>query len=208
MDKQSEDQDKVRRLRLPSGKQIEVVVFGATGRRAAAEPEAEKTVAAPSRRLHVCRDCGSNLVHPIDWEEVAADTWRLELRCPNCEWIGGAVYDRGIVELLDDVLDVSGPAERTGKHRGADLLDGTVTLPLILARERDPELAALDPRSVRTPAEAEAVCARVEATGALEEAKRRALAIVAEAKAELPELPGPQREALELVADGVVERYA
>jgi len=111
-------------------------------------------------------------------------------------------------QLLDDVLDVSGPAERTGKHRGADLLDGTVTLPLILARERDPELAALDPRSVRTPAEAEAVCARVEATGALEEAKRRALAIVAEAKAELPELPGPQREALELVADGVVERYS
>jgi geranylgeranyl pyrophosphate synthase len=111
-------------------------------------------------------------------------------------------------QLLDDVLDVSGPAERTGKHRGADLLDGTVTLPFILARERDPGLAALDPRSVRTPSEAEAVCARVEATGALEEAKRRALAIVAEAKSELPELPGPQREALKLVADGVVDRYA
>ena len=55
-------------------------------------------------------------------------------------------------QLLDDVLDVSGPAERTGKHRGTDLLDGTVTLPLILARERDPELAALDLRAVRTPA--------------------------------------------------------
>ena len=36
-------------------------------------------------------------------------------------------------QLLDDVLDVSGPAERTGKHRGTDLLDGTVTLPFILA---------------------------------------------------------------------------
>ena len=47
-------------------------------------------------------------------------------------------------QILDDVLDVSGPAERTGKHRGTDLLDGTVTLPLIIARERDPELAALD----------------------------------------------------------------
>jgi hypothetical protein len=34
-------------------------------------------------------------------------------------------------QMLDDVLDVSGPAERTGKHRGTDLLDGTVTLPLI-----------------------------------------------------------------------------
>ena len=111
-------------------------------------------------------------------------------------------------QLLDDVLDVSGPADRTGKHRGADLLDGTVTLPLILARERDPELAALDVRAVHSPSDAEAVCAQIEATGALEEAKRRALAIVADAKAELPDLPGPQQEALELVADGVVERYS
>jgi geranylgeranyl pyrophosphate synthase len=111
-------------------------------------------------------------------------------------------------QLLDDVLDVSGPADRTGKHRGADLLDGTVTLPLIHARERDPELAALDVRAVRSPADAEAVCAQIEATGVLEEAKRRALAIVADAKAELPDLPGPQQEALELVADGVVKRYS
>ncbi len=53
-------------------------------------------------------------------------------------------------QILDDVLDISGPPERTGKPRGADLLDGTVTLPLILARERDPSLAALDLRGVRT----------------------------------------------------------
>jgi geranylgeranyl pyrophosphate synthase len=112
-------------------------------------------------------------------------------------------------QLLDDVLDVSGPASRTGKHRGADLLDGTVTLPFILARERDAALAALDPREVRTPEEAEAVCDRIEATGALDESKQRALAMVAEAKAGLPEtLQGPQMEALKLVADGVVERYA
>ena len=45
-------------------------------------------------------------------------------------------------QLLDDILDVTGPAERTGKPRGADLLDGTVTLPLIEARKRDHELAA------------------------------------------------------------------
>ena len=44
-------------------------------------------------------------------------------------------------QFLDDVLDVSGPVERTGKARGTDLLDGTVTLPFILARERDAELA-------------------------------------------------------------------
>src|SRR5213592_2951232 len=47
-------------------------------------------------------------------------------------------------QLLDDVLDVTGPPERTGKARGTDLLDGTVTLPLILAREEDRSLAKID----------------------------------------------------------------
>ena len=111
-------------------------------------------------------------------------------------------------QLLDDVLDVSGPAERTGKHRGTDLLDGTVTLPLILARRADPDLAGVDLRTVRTPAQAEALCDRVAATGALERARERALAMVGEAKAALPSLPEGQWGALELVADGVVDRYA
>jgi geranylgeranyl pyrophosphate synthase len=112
-------------------------------------------------------------------------------------------------QLLDDVLDVSGPAERTGKHRGTDLLDGTVTLPFIIARERDDELAALDPRSIATPDEAERVCDLIAATGALEDARRRALEIVEDAKASLPAaLTERQRHVLGLVADGVVARYA
>jgi geranylgeranyl pyrophosphate synthase len=111
-------------------------------------------------------------------------------------------------QLLDDVLDVSGPPERTGKARGTDLLDGTVTLPLILARQRDPELAGLDLREITTAADAEALCQRIEAAGALAAARRRALSIVADAKASLPDLPERQQAALELVADGVVERYA
>jgi geranylgeranyl pyrophosphate synthase len=111
-------------------------------------------------------------------------------------------------QLLDDVLDVSGPAERTGKHRGTDLLDGTVTLPLILARERDPDLAALDLRAVRTPEQADAVCDAIAATGVLERAKGEALEMVAAAKAGLPALPDAQHAALELVADSVADRYA
>jgi geranylgeranyl pyrophosphate synthase len=111
-------------------------------------------------------------------------------------------------QLLDDVLDVSGPAERTGKHRGTDLLDGTVTLPLIVARERDPELGSLDLRAVTTPEQAEEVCDRIAATGALEAARADAMEMVADAKAALPALPEGQRGALELVAEGVVDRYA
>ena len=74
-------------------------------------------------------------------------------------------------QLLDDVLDVSGPAERTGKHRGTDLLDGTVTLPLILARERDPALARLDLREVRTPEQGRGGVRRDRGHGALEAAR-------------------------------------
>ena len=111
-------------------------------------------------------------------------------------------------QLLDDVLDVSGPVERTGKPRGTDLLDGTVTLPFLLARERDAELAQLDPRSITTAELAAAVCDAIAATGALEDARMRALTIVADAKAHLPDgLPAAQRTAMELVADGVVARY-
>jgi geranylgeranyl pyrophosphate synthase len=111
-------------------------------------------------------------------------------------------------QILDDVLDVSGPPERTGKPRGADLLDGTVTLPLIVARVRDPDLAALDLRKVRSSGDAAEVADRISVTGALGVAKARALELVAEAKSTLPALPERQRSALELVADGVVERYA
>ena len=61
--------------------------------------------------------------------------------------LGGFGEQVGLAfQMLDDVLDVSGPPERTGKPRGADLLDGTVTLPLILARRVDPTLPGPDHR--------------------------------------------------------------
>jgi geranylgeranyl pyrophosphate synthase len=109
-------------------------------------------------------------------------------------------------QVLDDVLDVSGPPERTGKPRGTDLLDGTVTLPLILARRSDPSLSG----AVRCAEEASAFCDRIAATGALEEARDQALAHVAEAKTVLDRLnlSERRRNALQLVADGVIERYA
>jgi geranylgeranyl pyrophosphate synthase len=114
-------------------------------------------------------------------------------------------------QILDDVLDVSGPVEDTGKHRGTDLLDGTVTLPLIIARERDADLRSLDLRAAATtPREAEALCDRIAATDALDAARQEALADVGAAKRELAaiDLEPWQREALDLVADGVVARYS
>jgi geranylgeranyl pyrophosphate synthase len=111
-------------------------------------------------------------------------------------------------QLLDDVLDVSGPVQHTGKSRGTDLLDGTVTLPLILARERDPQLTAFDLASLASPEQAEELCERIAATGALQTARERALQFVAEAKQMLPAiLPDGRGALLDLLADAVVERY-
>jgi len=112
-------------------------------------------------------------------------------------------------QLLDDVLDVSGPAQRTGKARGTDLLDGTVTLPLVLAREEDPSIANTDLRAL-DPAAASALCDRIAATGALEQARSRAFAMVSAAKERLASsaFDPEQRRLLDLVADGVVQRYS
>jgi geranylgeranyl pyrophosphate synthase len=112
-------------------------------------------------------------------------------------------------QLLDDVLDVAGPPERTGKARGTDLLDGTVTLPLIEAAAADPAIAEADLHGL-DPATAEALCERIAATGALERVRARALEMVGAAKLELERVSfGPeQRQLLGLVADGVVQRYS
>jgi geranylgeranyl pyrophosphate synthase len=112
-------------------------------------------------------------------------------------------------QLLDDVLDVAGPPERTGKARGTDLLDGTVTLPLIEAAAADPGIREVDLHDL-DPTAAEQLCDRIAATGALERVRARALEMVATAKQRLdgagfaPE----QRQLLGLVADGVVQRYS
>ncbi len=112
-------------------------------------------------------------------------------------------------QLLDDVLDVSGPASRTGKARGTDLLDGTVTLPLIDAAAEDPEIGTVDLRALDA-ASAEALCDRIAASGALDRVRARALEMAASAKRQLQQadFEPEQRRLLDLVADGVVDRYS
>jgi geranylgeranyl pyrophosphate synthase len=112
-------------------------------------------------------------------------------------------------QLLDDVLDVSGPPERTGKARGTDLLDGTVTLPLIEAAATDPDIRGVDLHALDAESAA-ALCDRITATGALETVRARALEMVAAGKRSLESagFAAEQKQLLALVADGVVQRYS
>jgi geranylgeranyl pyrophosphate synthase len=142
--------------------------------------------------------------------EAACRVGRLASGAPGTEELAQFGREIGLAfQLLDDVLDVTGPPARTGKARGTDLLDGTVTLPLILARRRDPEIEKADLRGIQ-PRSAEALCDRIAASGVLDEVRARAAAGIERAKGLLDAgaFSGAERELLSMIADGVVERYA
>jgi ribosomal protein S27E len=92
----------VRRVVLSSGRMIEVVHWERSP--GASEPT------GGSGDLHVCRWCGSSLVHPTSWHEVDERHWRLTLRCPDCERAADGVFGRSAVERFDDELSRGGLA--------------------------------------------------------------------------------------------------
>ena len=96
--------------------------------------------------------------------ESACRLGRISSGRPGTEDLASFGREIGLAfQLLDDVLDVTGPPERTGKARGTDLLDGTVTLPLILARRLDRGLESAELRGLDQDS-AEALCDRIAAT--------------------------------------------
>jgi geranylgeranyl pyrophosphate synthase len=142
--------------------------------------------------------------------ESACRVGRLASGAPGTEELTAFGREIGLAfQLLDDVLDVTGPPERTGKARGTDLLDGTVTLPLILARRLDPGLESAELRGL-DQAGAEAICDRIAATDALNQVRERAKEGIERAKRtiESPDFTDEERQLFGMIADGVVERYS
>jgi geranylgeranyl pyrophosphate synthase len=104
-------------------------------------------------------------------------------------------------QIADDILDCTGDHIATGKAGGVDLKDGTPTLPLIFAARRDPLVwRALAGDDVPDALE------RVQATGALDDAKELARAYAAQARAALD--GEPDRASLEALTHAVVDRDA
>ncbi len=71
---------------------------------APAGPQAAQTGCAP-QELHICFNCSSELVYPLDWTEEGPRHWRIVLRCPECEARREGVFEQSVVEQLDDELD-------------------------------------------------------------------------------------------------------
>lgn len=106
MHPQPDNHHYVRRVVLPSGKTIEVVYFDEQPAAAlSALPGVESVAETIVDDLHVCVDCASSLVYPVEWEEAGDTHWEVTLRCPNCEWTGSGTFEQEIVERFDDELD-------------------------------------------------------------------------------------------------------
>lgn len=116
-------------------------------------------------------------------------------------------------QVIDDLLDVAGDARVLGKARFADLREGKMTYPLLLALSRDPSLGAL----VEAAAESggaepdDALVRRVgealERASAAEECKALARKLSGEAVEALSDVPaGAARDALTAIAVTMVER--
>ncbi len=103
---QPERSHNTHRVRLPSGKQIEVVYGDQRGQTAAREQRAAAAErgCAPDP-LHVCFHCAGELAYPLDWAEEGPRHWRIVLRCPECEARREGVFEQAVVEQLDEQLD-------------------------------------------------------------------------------------------------------
>jgi ribosomal protein S27E len=97
----------LKRIVLPSGKTIEVVYFDhgdLTEPRPRQAPPAKPTKDA-ERELHICVNCGSELVYPVQWEEAGVRSWNVTIRCPDCEWTEGGVFTQEQCDRFDDQLE-------------------------------------------------------------------------------------------------------
>ena len=115
MDSHGEQTHFVKRVVLPSGKTIEVVYFKETD---VPQPPVEGAPAVPKdppaephQDLHICTECSSELVYPLQWEESGPVNWNVLLHCPNCDVYREGIFTQETVETFDEELD-----------RGADAL--------------------------------------------------------------------------------------
>jgi len=134
MDAKGDNTHFTKRVTLPSGKTIEVVYFADEG--FLLEPDAPVHPPAETQQdLHMCVECDSQLVYPVQWEEAGPENWSVLLHCPNCDVFREGVFTQENVELFDEELD-----------RGADALarDYKRLMRANMADEIDRFVGALD----------------------------------------------------------------
>ncbi len=90
----------IKRVTLPSGKEVDVVSF--------VGPAAAQAAIMPSSRnapLACCPNCGHDRVQPTGWSEVGSSHWHVNLRCPDCEERREAIFGQDELDEFDVALD-------------------------------------------------------------------------------------------------------
>ncbi|MFN2451779.1 MAG: polyprenyl synthetase family protein [Candidatus Dormibacteria bacterium] len=157
------------------------------------------------------------------YRKIERKTATLLSACTYCGGIVGRVgperaaalerygSDLGMAfQIADDLLDYVANAEELGKPVGADLRQGTVTLPLMYARDDHdlgPQLRRLLERERLEDADYEEVVRLVRASDAVERAEKKAHEFADRARKHLTVFPeSAARATLEGLCDYVVER--
>jgi octaprenyl-diphosphate synthase len=113
-------------------------------------------------------------------------------------------------QIVDDLLDLEGDEQVTGKSLGTDLANRKMTLPLILLRDQLNEADAARLQALYEESDAShgaLLCDWLEDSGALQQARRAAQDLAAQAEAELVDLPDtPARRVLAELTRFVVAR--
>lgn len=123
-------------------------------------------------------------------------------------------YNLGMAfQIQDDILDFVGEEHQLGKPVGGDLREGKVTLPVIYALQDAPPEARQEllriygKASPLTPDEIALATRIIEEAGGFERARQHAMDYILKGKRRLETLPpGEEREALQVLADHIVDR--
>ena len=68
------------------------------------DDHSEQTRSAPHQDLHVCVECSSRLVYPVQWEESGPEDWYVLLHCPNCDVYRQGIHSQHTVDAFEEEL--------------------------------------------------------------------------------------------------------
>lgn len=115
-------------------------------------------------------------------------------------------------QITDDVLDVLGEKEKTGKVRGIDLRDGQLSLPIIYALQSLPEkerafLEDVIKKEENTDEEIEKALTLIKGSGAVDKSYATAMEYAQKAKVAVELLPDSHyRDHFQLIVEYIIER--
>lgn len=120
----------------------------------------------------------------------------------NCGYCSGMAF-----QIVDDLLDVEGDGDLTGKMIGIDLQDGNPSLPLVMAIPHDDEIRRVFEKTDPTAEEVQSVLKRIRQSGVMPEAQRLARSYGQQAMASLEHLePSPYYDSLVCFVQQLIDR--